>query len=120
MPDLTDRVIRVSFAPEVRTCFRDKNESEDMNIWNGHLEMPYPTSLILSSSESVKIMLKVKDNTKTKTLTRTLGTQPHQLQDTKYQYKDKFTPMQMQIQSSLVPLPTCSWTSGYMSIGEPI
>merc|ERR1719471_1299584 len=32
VPDLTDRVIRVSFAPEVRTCFKDKNESEDMNM----------------------------------------------------------------------------------------
>ena len=78
-------------------------------------------TVVIPRLKPAKIMAKGKDNTKTKakTLTKTLGTRPHQLQDTKYQYKDKFTPMQMQIQSSLVPLPTCSWTSGYMSIGEP-
>ena len=76
-------------------------------------------TVVIPRLKPAKIIAKGKDNTKTKakTLTKTLGTRPHQLQDTKYLHKDEFTPTQ--IQSSLVPQPTCSWTYGYVSIGEP-
>ena len=48
MPDLTDRVIRVSFAPEVRTCFKDKNESEDINMdWTLGDALPHLTDTVV-------------------------------------------------------------------------
>ena len=64
-------------------------------------------------------MSKGKDNTKTraKTIATTLGTQPHQMQDTKYQHKDKLKPMQ--IQSSLVPQPTAPGHSDTCQLGNP-
>ena len=66
MPDLTDRVVRVSFAPEVRTYFKDKNESEEMNMdWTLGDALPHLTdTVVIQRLKPMKILVKRKDKGK--------------------------------------------------------
>ena len=72
-------------------------------------------TVVIQRLKPVKMMSRGKDNTKTKS--KTLRTQPNQMQDTKYQHKDKLKPMQ--IQSGLVPQPTAPGHSDTCQLGNP-